>query len=226
MAERAGSCAVQRRVSRVVKLAHITLHTLSDTVSKHPTRGTHHEKAVGEQVIAPWPWRDHFFLPHYRRATSILLPTGNRFQKLNLQVRMATKTGKTGLASVMRQAASGRKPKDTTEEELRGKPEISPEDVLGLSKPCQGLFRLCSLKFHRLTESRLPLQNHGQQVWHRLCCLQAPGSGSQYGSFRGEAVTTSLTIRWPSLRTCPMSRPRRTTTTLAALSAMSLRRTF
>lgn len=51
-----------------------------------------------------------------------------------------SKTGKSGLASVMKQAAAAKKTKEVTEEELREKRDITPEDVLGLSKPCVGLF--------------------------------------------------------------------------------------
>eukprot|EP00048_Salpingoeca_helianthica_P014769 m.223462 g.223462 ORF g.223462 m.223462 type:complete len:209 (+) comp16254_c0_seq1:90-716(+) len=46
-----------------------------------------------------------------------------------------------GLASVMKAAAA--KKKEVTEEELRGKSAITPEDVLALAKPCQGY--LCKI---------------------------------------------------------------------------------
>ena len=49
----------------------------------------------------------------------------------------------------MKQAAAAKKTKEVTEEELREKRDITPEDVLGLSKPCVGLFsHLTKKKFN------------------------------------------------------------------------------
>ncbi len=59
---------------------------------------------------------------------------------------MSKTAARGGLGSVMKAAAAGKK-KETTETELRSKETITPDDVLGLSKPCQGA---CTL-LHSLT---------------------------------------------------------------------------
>ena len=50
---------------------------------------------------------------------------------------MSKAGNKASVASVMKAAAASKK-KEITEDELRGKQHITPEDVLALSRPCQG----------------------------------------------------------------------------------------